>query len=98
MRTQSSVELQGATEPGFEDVLTPEALDFLTHLEREFGPRRRELLEARIERRKRLREGEALDFLDANEEIRDSDWSVAPAPPDLQQRWVEITGPTDRKM
>ena len=98
MRTQSSVELRGAIEPGFEDVLTPDALDFLTHLEREFGPRRRELFEARVECRRRLREGEALDFLEATEEVRDSDWAVAPAPPDLQQRWVEITGPTDRKM
>ena len=98
MRTQSSIELHGPMREGYEEVLTPEALDFVSHLEREFGPRRRELLEARVESRDRLRRGEALDFLEDTTEVRESEWSVAPAPPDLEQRWVEITGPTDRKM
>ena len=39
-----------------------------------------------------------LDFLPETEEIRAGDWTVAPAPEALAQRWVEITGPTDRKM
>ena len=39
-----------------------------------------------------------LDFLPDTREIREGDWTVAPVPPDLEQRWVEITGPTDRKM
>jgi malate synthase len=83
---------------GFERVLTPEALEFLAELEQRFGPRRRELLEARFARRARLRAGEMLDFLPATRAIREADWQVAPAPPDMRQRWVEITGPTDRKM
>jgi len=98
MTTHARDELRGAMQAGFEQVLTPYALDFLAGLEREFGPRRRELLDARIERRRRLREGESLDFLEETREVRESDWRVAPAPADLQQRWVEITGPTDRKM
>src|SRR5436305_6815926 len=83
---------------GFERVLTPEALEFVAERERRFGPRRRELVEARAQRRARLRAGEMLGFLPETREIRESDWKVAPAPEDMQQRWVEITGPTDRKM
>jgi malate synthase len=98
MTPHSRVELHGAIDAGFEEVLRPEALEFLAELEREFGPRRRELLGARTDRRERLRAGEMLDFLPDTREIREGDWGVAPAPADLQQRWVEITGPTDRKM
>jgi malate synthase len=98
MTTQAKLELQGATESAFEPVLIPEALEFVGELQREFGPRRQELLQARAQRRQRLRQGEPLDFLADTKEIRETDWRVAPAPPDLSQRWVEITGPTDRKM
>ena len=98
MTTHARVELRGAIEAGFERILTPEALDFLAGLEHEFGARRRELLEARSKRRRRLREAASLDFLEETQAVRESDWRVAPAPADLQQRWVEITGPTDRKM
>ncbi len=98
MSTYARIDLQGAIEPGFDDVLTPEALEFLADLELRFGSRRRELLEARLERRRRLRAGDSLDFLPETREVREGDWRVEPGPPDLQQRWVEITGPTDRKM
>jgi malate synthase len=94
----SNVELKGAIEPGFEEVLSPDALEFVAELETRFGPRRRELLRARAERRPWLRSGGTLDFLDETREVREAGWSVEPAPPDLRQRWVEITGPTDRKM
>src|SRR5947209_8711974 len=98
MTVQNRLELCGPMDSGFERVLTPPALEFLAELERRFGPRRRELLEARIARRARLRAGETLDFLPGTREIREDDWQVAPAPPDMRRRWVEITGPTDRKM
>jgi malate synthase len=94
----ANLQLLGPIEAGFEEVLTPEALEFLAELEREFGGRRRDLLAARQERRKRLRAGEDLDFLPDTAEIRSSTWTVADVPEDLRQRWVEITGPTDRKM
>jgi len=93
-----SLEIRGAMHDGFGEVLTPEALDFVEGLQRLFGPRRDQLLAARAERRARLRAGATLDFLAETHEIRESDWQVAPAPPDLRQRWVEITGPTERKM
>jgi malate synthase len=92
------LELQGKLESGFEEVLTPEALEFVAELQRRFGGAREALLETRAERRERLRAGETLDFLEETRDVREADWRVEPVPDDLQQRWVEITGPTDRKM
>jgi malate synthase len=80
-------------------VLTPEALDLVASLEREFGTRREELLRARAERQNRLSAGELPDRLEETRGVRESDWQVAPVPADLQDRRVEITGPSgDRKM
>jgi malate synthase len=79
-------------------VLTDDALAFLGALHERFEPRRRELLAARAERRRRIAAGETLDFLPETREIREGHWSVAAAPTDLQDRRVEITGPVDRKM
>jgi malate synthase len=93
-----AVRITGESPPGFEEVLSSDALEFLAALQREFDPRRRELLAARGQRRARLRAGATLGFLPDTEAVRSGDWKVAEAPPDLQQRWVEITGPTDRKM
>src|SRR5205823_8447828 len=98
MTTHAGVELQGTIEPGFDEVLTRDALDFVAELHRRFDPIRRELLSAREARRARLAAGEMLDFLPDTPDIREGDWQVAPVPADMQQRWVEITGPTDRKM
>jgi malate synthase len=79
-------------------VLTPDAVAFLTDLQREFGGRREELLAARAERAQRLRDGELPDFLAETKDVRDGDWRVEPVPPELRDRRVEITGPVDRKM
>jgi malate synthase len=94
----ANIELRGPVEPGFDEVLTADALELVAELQRRFGTTRDELLAARAARRKRLRQGELLDFLYETRGVREGDWKVAPGPPDLQQRWVEITGPTDRKM
>ncbi|MBA0125032.1 malate synthase A [Haloechinothrix sp. YIM 98757] len=84
----------------FEEVLTPEALEFVARLDNEFAGRRRELLDERRRRRERLNLGEErLDFLPETAHIRaDDSWRVAGAAPGLNDRRVEITGPTDRKM
>jgi len=80
-------------------VLTPEALDLVVALQREFAGRREELLLARAERQDRIEAGEFPDFLDETRSVRDGDWRVASVPADLQDRRVEITGPAgDRKM
>jgi malate synthase len=81
-----------------DDVLTPEAIEFLHLLQRELGGEREELLAARHARAERLRAGELPDFLEETRPVREGDWRVPPAPPDLADRRVEITGPTDRKM
>ena len=81
------------------EILTPEALAFVQALVERFSGRREELLQKRRERQALLDQGAWPDFLPETEEIRSSDWTIAPVPADLQDRRVEITGPTsDRKM
>jgi malate synthase len=92
------VEILAPGNAGQERVLTPDALQFIVDLQRRFNGRRVELLAARAERQKRLDAGEKPDFLKETRNIRESEWSVAPIPADLQDRRVEITGPVDRKM
>jgi malate synthase len=94
----AGVELSRAPEGRQSEVLTREALEFVAGLERRFGPRRRELLAAREERRARFAAGETLDFLPETRHVREGDWQVAPPRPDYADRRVEITGPVDRKM
>ena len=84
--------------PGAELVLTPAALAFVADLHRRFDPARRALLERRQQRQARIDGGETLDFRADTVEIRASDWRVAEAPVDLEDRRVEITGPAEPKM
>ncbi|MFE6865573.1 malate synthase A [Kitasatospora sp. NPDC057692] len=81
-----------------EEVLTAEALAFVAGLHRAFEGRRRELLALRRERRAEIARTGTLDFLPGTAAVRAADWTVAGAPRALQDRRVEITGPTDRKM
>ncbi len=92
------MQINAAIQPGFETILTPEALAFVADLHRAFEPRRQELLAARVERTARLDAGERPDFLEATRAIRAGDWKVAPLPKALECRRVEITGPVDAKM
>ena len=92
----AGVELRGERDP---EILSGDALEFVAALQRSFGGRREELLAARSERQKRLLDGEIPGFLEETRGVReDGSWRVAEAPPDLADRRVEITGPTDRKM
>ena len=93
------VVIKGAMKPGYDRILTQEALEFVVALERKFGARRRELLAARAERQKKFDAGELPNFLPETKSIREGDWKIAPIPKDLLDRRVEITGPVDnRKM
>ncbi len=94
----AGVIIEGEIKPGYEKVLTKEAIEFIADLQRRFNGRREELLAARVERQKRLDAGEKPDFLPETAHIRESDWTVAPLPQDILDRRVEITGPVDRKM
>jgi malate synthase len=91
--TNSSLVGTTVLAPADEQILTKGALEFVELLQRELGPARRTLLERRY-----AREGVRPDFLAETRAIRDGDWRVADAPPDLRDRRCEITGPVDRKM
>lgn len=94
----SGVSISGSITAEYSEILTPEALAFVRALHERFNPRRKDLLLARKEKQERINNGEALRFLPETERIRNSEWSIAPIPADLQDRRVEITGPVDRKM
>jgi malate synthase len=98
MTELDGIELRGPREGRAAEVLTPEALSFVADLHRQFDPTRRRLLDERLRRQERIDAGELPDFLEETHAVREGDWRVAPAPADLQDRRVEITGPTERKM
>lgn len=93
-----TIEITGEVTPAFAEILTPEAQSFVAKLARTFRNRRDELLQKRVDRQKQIDAGELPDFLPETAHIRNGDWKVAPVPEDIQDRRVEITGPTDRKM
>jgi malate synthase len=98
-RTTSDIDVLGRRGDADARILTPEALAFVAELQREFNPIRLRLLAARAERQERIAAGELPDFLSGTRHVReDATWRVAPAPRDLLDRRVEITGPVDRKM
>src|SRR5262245_20302075 len=98
MASTGRIELKGPIEGRFAEILTPAALDFVAALQRELGPTRATLLQRRAERQATFDAGGRLDFLPETRGIRDDTWTVAPAPKDLERRWVELTGPAERKM
>ena len=94
----SGVQINAPILPGFETILTRDALALVAKLHRAFDPRRQQLLAMRRERATKLDAGERPDFLAETKSVRDGDWKIAPVPPALQCRRVEITGPVDAKM
>ncbi|MEV8503356.1 malate synthase A [Actinoplanes sp. NPDC051475] len=91
------VTICGESQGRYAEILTPEAIEFVVALDREFGARRVQLLERR--RRRRATRTTELDFLPSTEAVRkDDSWTVAPPAEDLTDRRVEITGPPERKM
>jgi len=94
----NGIRVVGPMTSGYAEILTPEALAFVERLHREFNPRREELLRLRQERQAKILAGGTLVFLPETRDVREGEWSVAPAPADLNDRRVEITGPVDRKM
>ena len=98
LATPAGMDIKAAILPGYEEILTAEALALVAKLTRAFEPRRQELLALRVERSKRLDAGERPDFLAETAHIRAGDWKIAPIPAALACRRVEITGPVERKM
>ena len=98
MPAAAEIEIVGPIPAVAEGVLTDAALELAARLQRELGARRNELLAARAARQLLLDAGGLLDFLPETQAIREGDWQVAAAPPALQDRRVEITGPAEPKM
>ncbi len=96
--TAAAAQVNGPPVQRAEQILTPEALAFVGELQRRFGARRDELLARRGERREQAARTGRLDFLPETAQVRDGNWTVAAAPPDLTDRRVEITGPPEPKM
>jgi malate synthase len=91
------VRILGPAGERFGEVLSDDAVAFVARLQREFAPRRAELLALRRHEQAALDAGDLPDFLPRTD-VRDASWTVAAAPSDLLDRRVEITGPVDRKM
>jgi malate synthase len=94
----AGVVITGEMLPGFNEILTAPALEFLAELHRKFDSTRKKLLARRTDRQHRFDAGELPDFLPETKNIREQGWKIAPLPKDLLDRRVEITGPVDRKM
>ncbi len=94
----AGVEVGASVPTDLESILSADALAFVADLNRTFDHQRIELLERRRDRQAELDAGGKLDFPLATWEVREAAWSVAPAPSDLVDRRVEITGPVERKM
>ncbi len=97
-RYGEGIQINAPVSSEFAEILTPEAMDFVAKLIRTFSGRREELLRRRVLRQAEIDAGKMPDFLPETENIRNSDWTVAPLPNDLLDRRVEITGPSERKM
>ncbi|MEN8041951.1 MAG: malate synthase A [Actinomycetota bacterium] len=93
-----TLRILGEKHPGYDGILTPEALSFVADLHVRFNDERLRLLAARDARQERIDAGDAYDFLPETGNVRQGTWSVRPVPADLTDRRCEITGPTDRKM
>ncbi len=97
-RASPGIRISGPSGPRFDEILAPDALEFVTALEERFGPTRRRLLAARGGFRKVVRSGRTPGFLAETRGVRTRSWTIPPPPADLTDRRVEITGPVDRKM
>jgi malate synthase len=80
------------------NILTPDALEFLERLHSNFNSKRKELLLKRDMQQIEFDKGVSPEFPKETEDIRNSNWTAATIPNDLLDRRVEITGPVDRKM
>ncbi len=92
------IEITGALDGRFTEILDEDSVSFLATLHRAFDSRRRDLLEARRTRYDELAAGGTLGFLAGTADVRAADWQVAEPAPGLRDRRAEITGPTDAKM
>ncbi len=92
------IQIIGPKVEGTEKILTKETLAFVERLHCKFDKIRMDLLANRAKRQENFDAGMLPDFLPETESVRRENWKVASTPTDLQKRWVEITGPAEKKM
>jgi malate synthase len=98
VETSIEIQVSAPVHSSFNRILTQRALQFIARLHKKFNTRREQLLQLREERQKDIDRGVLPDFLPSTKSIRNAAWRIGPLPDCLQDRRVEITGPTDRKM
>ena len=95
---KDNIQINGILNDSYEQILSSEALNFISKLQKKFNQHRKDLLSKRVLRQEEISSGKMPDFLEETKSVRESDWKVAAIPEDLVDRRVEITGPVDRKM
>ena len=95
--SEPKIVVTGAAGPRYDEILTPDALRFLSGLHKRFDMRRQELLARREARQIQYDEGDQPDFVPEGEAVRAGDWRVAPWPEEIADRRVEMTGPVERR-
>lgn len=98
MQIHESLKVIGPLSDPHKEIFSEPAQVFLTALCQKFAPRLDELLNQRTAFQARIDQGQLPDFLQDTVDIREGSWKIMGIPNDLQDRRVEITGPTDRKM
>jgi malate synthase len=96
--TERLLQLSTETNHHYPEILTDEAIDFLTDLHQKFNNKRLSLLEDRKNQQVLFDQGTLPTFPAETKSIRESNWQAGKTPKDLLDRRVEITGPVDRKM
>lgn len=96
METKTQLKIKAQKQ--FEEIFTPDLIDFLVALHQNFNQKRLDLLAERKKTQQKFDQGILPKFLEETEEVRKADWVCASLPEDLLDRRVEITGPVDRKM
>ncbi|NOH64281.1 malate synthase A [Vibrio sp. RE88] len=98
LHQEGMLEVTGTLSPEHQAIFPVEAQTFLSLLCAQFASQTDTLLAQREEKQARIDAGELPDFLEDTQDIREGSWKILGIPQDLQDRRVEITGPTDRKM
>ena len=93
----NNIQILGPVPGPYSELLNPDALEFVAELHRNFETTRRRLMQARARRQTEIDAGATPDFLTETRSVREGDWRVQPAPTDLTNRRVEITGPSSNR-
>lgn len=96
MKTETQMKIVASKQ--YQEIFTPELMDFLSELHQKFNHKRLRLLDQRKLQQIEFDLGKLPSFPEETADIRNGEWVCNPLPKDLLDRRVEITGPVDRKM